>query len=131
MARILVAEDDLGLRRFLVRALRKAGHYVLDFGNGLEALDAIYRDSFDLLLADIVMPEMDGIELANRAARFSPSLKIMFITGFAAVAMNKTGLEVQNTAVVSKPFHLNDLVAQVESMLNNLIAPETREENSH
>ena len=88
MAKILLAEDDEDMRRFLVRALEKAGHNVMSFGEGASAFEEVKQSSFDLLLTDIVMPEMDGIELARRAAELDPALKIMFITGFAAVALN-------------------------------------------
>ena len=73
--------------------------------------------TFDLLLTDIVMPEMDGIELARRAAELDPALKIMFITGFAAVALNPDSREPKDAKVLSKPFHLKDLVAEVERMM--------------
>ena len=70
---------------------------------------------FDLLLTDIVMPEMDGIELAQHAARIDPDLRVMFITGFAAVTL-KAGQEVPKARVLSKPFHLRDLVAEVDRL---------------
>ena len=68
MAHILLAEDDESLRKFLAAALVKAGHVVTDFGDGGEAWECIQGFTFDLLLTDIVMPGMDGIELAKRAA---------------------------------------------------------------
>ena len=86
--RILLAEDDEDMRRFLVKALAKAGYDVVSFGNGLEAYERLKEEPFTLLLTDIVMPEMDGIELPCRAAELDPDIKIMFITGFAAVALN-------------------------------------------
>ena len=88
MAHILLAEDDESLRKFLAAALVKAGHAVTDFGDGGEACECIQGFTFDLLLTDIVMPGMDGIELAKRAAELNAALKIMFITGFAAVALH-------------------------------------------
>ena len=63
MARILLAEDDESLRRFLAAALVKAGHEVIDFGDGEEAFHSLSANRFDLLLTDIVMPGLDGIEL--------------------------------------------------------------------
>ncbi|MEM8800603.1 MAG: response regulator, partial [Pseudomonadota bacterium] len=72
----------------------------------------------DLLLTDIVMPEMDGIELAQRAAALAPQMQVMFITGFAAVALNrKKDAAIQNAKVLSKPFHLRDLVDEVDRLL--------------
>ena len=67
MAHILLAEDDESLRKFLAAALVRAGHAVSDFGDGSEAYDCLKGFQFDLLLTDIVMPGMDGIELAKRA----------------------------------------------------------------
>jgi two-component system, cell cycle response regulator CpdR len=117
MARILLAEDDEDLRRFLVKALEKAGHSVSAFGEGASAFEEIKQDNFDLLLTDIVMPEMDGIELARRAAELDPGLKIMFITGFAAVALNPDSRAPKDAKVLSKPFHLRDLVNEVNRLM--------------
>lgn len=117
MAKILLAEDDEDMRRFLERALEKAGHSVVSFGEGASAFEEVKQTSFDLLLTDIVMPEMDGIELARRAAELDPTLKIMFITGFAAVALNPDSRAPKDAKVLSKPFHLKDLVAEVERMM--------------
>ena len=88
MAAILLAEDDDSMRRFLKKALERAGHTVIDASQGDEALTELQLREFDLLLTDIVMPVMDGIELARRATEIDPEMKIMFITGFAAVALN-------------------------------------------
>ncbi len=121
MPRILIAEDDASMLHFLGGALERAGHAVTLCADGVEALaafEAARKDGpapFDLLLADIVMPGMDGIELSQRATALSPALKVMFITGFAGVAL---GQEEENRKVMSKPFHLNDLIDQVNRLLN-------------
>jgi len=117
MAKIVLAEDDEDMRRFLVRALERAGHVVISFGEGASAFEEIKQTTFDLLLTDIVMPEMDGIELARRAAELDPSLRIMFITGFAAVALHPDSRAPKEAKVLSKPFHLRELVAEVDRMM--------------
>ncbi len=117
MHRIILAEDDEDMRKFLVKALEKAGYDVVSFGNGVEAYERLKEEPFTLLLTDIVMPEMDGIELARKAADLDPDLKIMFITGFAAVALNPDNQAPQEAKVLSKPFHLRDLVGEIERML--------------
>ena len=117
MAKIILAEDDDDMRRFLVNALENAGHHVTSFVEGASAFEEIKQSTFDLLLTDIVMPEMDGIELARRASELDPSLKIMFITGFAAVALHPDSKAPKDAKVLSKPFHLRDLVAEVERMM--------------
>jgi len=86
MPRILLAEDDDSLRGFLTRALERAGYDVTSCADGEEAAAVLDQD-WDLLLTDIVMPGMDGIEVARLAAAKHPGLRIMFITGFAAVAL--------------------------------------------
>ena len=117
MAKILLAEDDDDMRNFLVKALEKAGHEVTSFGEGASAYEEIKHASFDLLLTDIVMPEMDGIELARRASELDPAMKIMFITGFAAVALHPDSKAPKDAKVLSKPFHLRDLVNEVERLM--------------
>jgi two-component system, cell cycle response regulator CpdR len=117
MARIILAEDDSSLRRFLARAIEKAGHEVIAVSDGAKALPLVEAGEFDLLLTDIVMPEMDGIELAQRAQKVRPDVKVMFITGFAAVAMHEKLSAPASAKLLSKPFHLNDLVAQIEQLL--------------
>lgn len=118
MKRILLAEDDDDMRRFLVKALERAGYDVTHFDNGASAYARLREEPFSLLLTDIVMPEMDGIELARRATEIDPDLKVMFITGFAAVALNPDSNAPKDAKVLSKPFHLRDLVNEVEKMLD-------------
>lgn len=113
MIRILLAEDEDAMRTYLARALENAGYSVVAVDRGTAAVPLLERESFDLLLSDIVMPEMDGIELAQRCAEISPETKVMFITGFAAVTL-KASQEAPQAKVLSKPFHLKDLVLEVE-----------------
>ena len=115
MTKILLAEDDNDMRRFLVKALQNAGYDVASFDNGLSAYNRLREEPFELLLTDIVMPEMDGIELARRATELDPDIKVMFITGFAAVAL-QGGRTAPEAKLLSKPFHLKDLVMEVDRM---------------
>ena len=117
MAQILLAEDDETMRRFLTQALTRAGHTVTDCGDGEAAFACLSDHRFDMLLTDIVMPGLDGIELAKRAVAQVPQLKIMFITGFAAVALHPSAGTPKQARVLSKPFHLRELVAEVDRML--------------
>ena len=117
MPKILLAEDDESMRQFLAKALEKAGHEVSSFDQGDLALDELERDTFDLLLTDIVMPVMDGIELARRASASYPNMKIMFITGFAAVALNPDNQAPKDAKILSKPFHLRELVTEIDRIL--------------
>jgi two-component system, cell cycle response regulator CpdR len=117
MHKILLAEDDNDMRRFLVKALENAGFQVSPHDNGMSAYQRLREEPFEMLLTDIVMPEMDGIELARRASELDPDIKIMFITGFAAVALNSDSEAPKNAKVLSKPVHLRELVNEVNKML--------------
>ncbi len=113
--RILLAEDEEAMRTYLDRALTSAGYSVVAVDRGTAAAPLLESEHFDLLLSDIVMPEMDGIELAQVCAEVSPNTKVMFITGFAAVSL-RASREQPQAKVLSKPFHLRDLVLEVERM---------------
>jgi len=118
MIRILLAEDDDSMRLYLTRALERVGYDVTAVDRGTAALPLLETERYDLLLTDIVMPELDGIELAQRAATIAPDLRVMFITGFAAVAL-KAGRRAPEAKVLSKPFHLKDLVMEVDRMFQS------------
>lgn len=113
MIRILLAEDDDTMRHYLARALEQAGYTVDAVDRGTAAIPLLERGGCDLLISDIVMPEMDGIELAQRCGQISPATRVMFITGFAAVAL-RTGGAAAGSRVLSKPFHLRELVLEIE-----------------
>ena len=115
MLRILLAEDDQVMREYLTRALERSGYAVTAVDRGTAAIPLLETQTFDLLLTDIVMPEMDGIELAQKAGEMCADLRVMFITGFAAVTL-KAGQAVPNARVLSKPFHLRDLVMEVDRL---------------
>ena len=113
MIRILLAEDEDAMRTYLAQALANAGYQVVAVDRGTAALPHLRAGHFDLLLSDIVMPEMDGIELAQHCAEISPHTKVMFITGFAAVSL-RASHDAPQAKVLSKPFHLKDLVLEVQ-----------------
>ena len=106
------------MREFLGRALERAGHEVTPAEDGSSALEVLEgAERFDLLIADIVMPGLDGIELARRACVTSKGLRVIFITGFAAVTLAGGRLKPPGARMLSKPFHLRELVDQVSRML--------------
>ncbi|WP_419901838.1 response regulator [Kiloniella sp.] len=118
MADILLAEDDDNLRYYLHHALERAGHKVISAANGLEAEETLSFHRFDLVLTDVVMPEKNGIDLAKTARQFQPEIKVMFITGFSGVVLSEAEGAFGEVAVLSKPFHLKELVLQVNKVLS-------------
>lgn len=119
MQRILLAEDDDIMRSYLQHALERDGYEVVAVDRGTAAVPFLENESFDLLLSDIVMPEMDGIELAQYCSEVSPTTKVMFITGFAAVSL-LAGRKAPHAKVLSKPFHLKDLTHEIHKILDEV-----------
>lgn len=117
MARILVAEDERAVREFVRRALAHEGHDVTLVEDGLQALDVLQGETFDLLLTDIVMPAMDGIALALKVARDKPDMKILLMSGYAAERQRAHNLNELIHRVIAKPFTLREICAAVEDTL--------------
>lgn len=117
MARVLVAEDDAAVRRFVCRALAHRGHEVCAVDDGLQALAALEAGEFDALLTDIVMPGLDGIALALKVARDRPGLPVLLMTGFAAERQRAHNLEELICRVIPKPFTLAEICEAVEGAL--------------
>ena len=115
MIRILLAEDEQSMREHLTRALEKANYEVVAVDRGTSAVPLLESQKFDLLLTDIVMPEMDGIELAQHCAAVCPETQVMFITGFSGVTL-RAGQSVPKAKILAKPFHLRDLVLEVDRL---------------
>lgn len=117
MATILLAEDDKAVREFVSRALRQDGHDVTAVGDGEQALTALEKGRFDMLLADIVMPQLDGIALALKAAKDYPQLPVLLMTGYAAERQRAHNLDALSQDVISKPFSLQEIRDAVRRML--------------
>ncbi len=119
MAKILITEDDEAVRSFVARALEMEGHIVDLAEDGEQALDVLRLadGNYDLLLSDIKMPIMDGIELAHNAAALYPDLKILMMTGYADQRERADGLSKIIIDVVAKPFSLVDIRTQVKLAL--------------
>ncbi|HXR87927.1 MAG TPA: response regulator [Stellaceae bacterium] len=117
MATILLAEDEDSVGAFVARALTQNGHQVTRVANGLAALGALAAAPFDLLLTDIVMPELDGITLALKASKDYPAMKILLMTGYAAERQRAHNLDALVHRVVMKPFTLKDIQKAVAESL--------------
>ena len=118
MARVLIAEDDLQMREAVSRALSGNGHAVTAVSDGYAALERLAAESFDLLLSDIAMPGMDGIELALIAAKSWPNVAVLLMTGYEdeRERVEKVAL---GSPVLAKPLSLEGVLEAVEGMLRN------------
>ena len=116
---ILLVEDEEGLRSLNARGLRSRGYSVIEASNGLEALEALEEKNgaVDLVVSDVVMPEMDGPSLLKAMRGRNPELKIIFVSGYAEDAFEKSLPENQQFAFLPKPFTLSQLVAAVKETI--------------
>ncbi len=117
MAHILVAEDEPTVRAFIARALSLSGHETTVAEDGQRALEALASQKYDLLLSDIVMPELDGIALALKASQDWPNMPILLMSGYAQERQRAHNLDALAHAVLPKPFDLQTLRATVEAAL--------------
>jgi len=118
-ARILLAEDDQAMRDFVRRALEMDGHDVTTVHDGGEALERLKSPlhEYDLLLADIRMPVIDGVTLALEMARECPQLPIILMTGDAQQRGRASGLDAAVKGVIEKPFTLERIRSEVRGAL--------------
>jgi two-component system cell cycle sensor histidine kinase/response regulator CckA len=116
---ILLVEDEEGLRSLNARGLRSRGYSVIEASNGIEALEALEEKNgaVDLVVSDVVMPEMDGPTLLKAMRGKNPDLKIIFVSGYAEDAFEKSLPENQQFAFLPKPFTLSQLVAAVKETM--------------
>ncbi len=118
MARILVIDDDDQIRRVLRRALEAEGHEVLEAGNGKTALRVHRTSPAELVITDIHMPEMSGIELATSIRKIRPETKVLFISGYSVRAFSpQTGTEM-GAAFLQKPCMPHLLSRKVREVLD-------------
>ena len=117
MARVLIAEDDAAVREFVSRALSHGGHEVATANDGLEALGVLDDETFDLLVTDIVMPNLDGIALALKVAKEYPAMPVLLMTGYAAERQRAHNLDVLIHNVITKPFTLRQICEAADEAL--------------
>jgi len=116
---ILLVEDEEGLRALNARGLASRGYTVIEAGNGVEAIAALERHDgkVDLVVSDVVMPEMDGPTLLRELRRRNPELKVIFVSGYAEEAFEKSLLAGEQFPFLAKPFSLKQLVAAVKETM--------------
>jgi two-component system cell cycle sensor histidine kinase/response regulator CckA len=117
---ILLVEDEEGLRALNARGLRSRGYSVIEASNGVEAMEALELEngSVDLVVSDVVMPEMDGPTLLKAMRARNPDLRVIFVSGYAEDAFEKSLPENQQFSFLPKPFTLSQLVAAVKETMS-------------
>jgi two-component system cell cycle response regulator CpdR len=118
MARVLIAEHNQTIASYLAASLKKAGNYIEVVDNYLDAWRLSSRDNFDILMVDVVMPGIDGFVLAQKILQDNPDLQVIFITGFAGVAMDTQATPVYAPAPITmRPFHLREAASRIRYLM--------------
>ena len=117
MLKILIAEDDRELRQLFSHVLAKHGYTVTGVSNGQEALDALDRDFYDLVLSDIMLPVMDGYSLVQQLRDAGNTTPVMMITAKDAFDDMRLGFQSGVDDYMVKPININEMVLRVGALL--------------
>lgn len=117
MLKILIAEDDRELRRLFARVLVKSGYTVREVSDGQEALDALENEAFDLIISDIMMPNMDGNELLRTLRDCGNNTPVMMITAKDAFDDMRQSFQLGSDDYMIKPVNVNEMVLRVQALL--------------
>lgn len=115
---VLVVEDQAAVRTIVDRSLTRAGFTVVATDSPERAVSLLGEASrFDVLVSDLMMPRMNGVQLALKARQLRAQLKILLMSGYDQEFLNDQLAEVENAQVLQKPFRPDELVEKVRSML--------------
>lgn len=122
---ILVVDDQEGVRALLRRQLSEVGHTVLEAADGAEALHLVRRrnGAVDVIVSDVVMPQMNGTELATRVAGEFPGIPVMLMSAFAPAGVARVGLGEAVVPMLKKPFEMTELIELVALALAHPVSP--------
>ena len=119
-AKILVVDDEQFVRDLLVKILARKGHQVRGAADAQAALDALARETFDLVLTDVVMPGIDGFELLRRVKGAWPGMKVVVLTGYARRQSISDFLLYGADEYLAKPFQVHELLAAVDRVTSGV-----------
>lgn len=117
MSKILVVDDDEQMREDISEMLSREGYTVTHVGSGEEALEKIKEEHFDVILTDLIMPGIDGMEVLRQSKRIKPAVRVIMITGFGTIENAVEAMKEGASDYVSKPFKINEVQATVKRAL--------------
>ncbi len=115
--KILIVDDEKQFRESTKRLLLRKGYHAEAAGSGTEALEKIGKESFDLMLVDIRMPEMNGLEMLQRAKKMAPEIMALIITGYGTDKLEKEAMQLEVDGFVNKPITIDALTKIIDETL--------------
>ncbi len=116
-SRVLLCEDEPAVRQMTKRILERGGYHVTEVGSPTLAIEELLKSRFDLLLTDVIMPQMNGKELADRVRELAPRLPLLFISGYTGGVLANQGLGDDSVHLLRKPFEPNELLERVGAVI--------------
>jgi CheY-like chemotaxis protein len=116
---VLLLEDEIAILRMVERLLKQMGYRVLATGSPIEAIAIAehHPEPIDVLLTDVVMPELNGNDLANRVRSFLPDIRVLFMSGYTANIIAHRGVIDKDVTMIQKPFSKKELSAKIREVL--------------
>ena len=115
--KILLVEDESDLALIVSDTLREQGYDVLTAGNGITGLDRFKAEGADLIVADVMMPKMDGFKMAKEIRKLSPIVPLLFLTAKSTIDDIEEGFEIGANDYLKKPFELRELIVRIKALL--------------
>ncbi|MFH1075045.1 MAG: response regulator [Candidatus Firestonebacteria bacterium] len=112
--KILVVDDEKGIRELLELELGLQGYFVATALNGQEAIEKIKKEKFDIVLCDIKMPKVTGIQVLKESKKHNPDIPVIIMTGYGEEANYNDSIRFGASGFISKPFHIDEVIASVE-----------------
>ena len=126
---ILLIDDDPNVLGVMSEALTQAGYAPRATRSSEEALDLLKRESFDLVVSDVVMPGLHGIQLLDAARQLNPAIKVLFVTGYANREIVKEGFDKGACGFLEKPFSLKEFWSAVQAVIQEGSVDGARQES--
>jgi two-component system, OmpR family, response regulator len=126
MFNVLVVEDDKNLKKLMVTYLKRNNYTVFEANNGIHALDIIDKQYIDLVISDVMMPEMDGFELLNELRTSNYEIPIMLITAKGDISDKKQGFILGADDYMVKPVDMEEMILRVSVLLKRVKSANTR-----
>lgn len=125
--KILLVEDEFDMSLIITDVLKSEGYDVLNALNGQEGLDRFKNENPDLIVADVMMPLMDGFAMVKEIRKINPYVPILFLTAKSTIDDIETGFETGADDYIRKPFELRELLVRIKALLRKYVKPEKEE----